>query len=377
MTQPPQTARHVAFVFLDLNGGGIERTMLVLAGEFARRGYRADIVIMRSRGVLMDQVPEGVRLVELGIEGMRAAHLRGIRAFARYLRKERPDGIVSAAPMLNLVAILGRVLARSKARLVTSDRNDPKVAHYQGGRLKRMVLPRLTRWLYPLADVNAAVSDGVRDALALHLRRPPERLATVYNPKDITPLPDPRPRHRWLRDKGTRRVILGVGRMHPQKNFPALIEAFAQLARTDPQLHLVIFGDGALRPEIEARAAASGLADRIDLPGFTHTIRDELAAADLFVLSSFNEGLPNVLIEALIEGTPVVATDCRFGPDEILMGGKLGALVPVGDTGALKVAMETTLASPPAPAPRAALERFSTAGAADAYAALLFPEDAG
>ena len=138
-------------------------------------------------------------------------------------------------------------------------------------------------------------------------------------------------------------MILGVGRLTPQKDFPTLIRAFARVRRQRPA-RLVIVGEG--RPEARAAlmrlAAELGCAEDVSLPGFTHNPFCYMAHAGVFVLSSLHEGLPGVLIQALACGAPVVSTDCPSGPREILEGGRYGRLVALGDDAAMAEAISAT-----------------------------------
>jgi glycosyltransferase involved in cell wall biosynthesis len=146
-----------------------------------------------------------------------------------------------------------------------------------------------------------------------------------------------RPDHPWFQ-AGQPPVIIGVGRLTRQKDFPTLIRAFAELRRRSPA-RLLILGEGEERPRREALAGELGVSDHVALPGFVENAMGCMAGSALFVLSSAWEGLPTVLIEALAAGTRVVSTDCPSGPREILQNGRLGALVPVGDAAALAQAM--------------------------------------
>jgi glycosyltransferase involved in cell wall biosynthesis len=167
-------------------------------------------------------------------------------------------------------------------------------------------------------------------------------------------------------------VIVAAGRLTPQKDFATLLRAFALLP--DAGAKLVIYGEGPLRSELESLVAGLGLSGRVSLPGFVGDLPAEIAASDLFVLSSRWEGLPGVLLEALAVGTPVVATDCPTGPDEILEGGRWGALVPVGDPPALAKAMAKTLSLPIDAPAETVLARFDPAGIVDQYLAVLLPD---
>ena len=168
-------------------------------------------------------------------------------------------------------------------------------------------------------------------------------------------------------------VILGVGRLTPQKDFPTLLRAFA-LVRARRRARLVIVGEG--RPEARDAllrlAAELGCGEDVSLTGFTHNPFCYMAAASVFVLSSLHEGLPGVLIQALACGVPVVSTDCPSGPREILEGGRYGRLVALGDFSAMADAIGEALGRPGDREARMARGRqFTVERAVDRYLGLL------
>ena len=145
------------------------------------------------------------------------------------------------------------------------------------------------------------------------------------------------------------RVILGVGRLVPQKDFQTLLRAFALLVPDMPDIRLIVLGEGRERSRLQALAAELQVQERVALPGFSRNPYAHLGHTALFVLSSRWEGFANVIVEALACGTPVVATDCPSGPAEILEGGAYGELTPVGDAPALANAMQRALVRPRTP----------------------------
>ncbi len=172
-----------------------------------------------------------------------------------------------------------------------------------------------------------------------------ERITVIYNPSVVkaevwakaqAPLDHP-----WFKPDQPP-VLVAVGRLQMQKDYPTLIRAFAQV-RQSRRARLLILGEGKERLMLEALIKKLGLEQDVSLPGFVMNPYAYMARASLFVLSSRWEGLPTVLIEALCCGTPVVSMDCPSGPREILRGGKYGPLVPVGNADALARAIETTL----------------------------------
>jgi glycosyltransferase involved in cell wall biosynthesis len=140
-------------------------------------------------------------------------------------------------------------------------------------------------------------------------------------------------------------VIVGAGRLTPEKDFPTLIRAFARFRKTQPA-RLIIVGEGPLEAPLRELTVSLGIAEDVDFPGFTPNPFAYMQRAALFVMSSAWEGSGNVLVEALALGVPSVSTDCPFGPRETLADGRYGSLVPVGDDVALAEAMQKTLAHP-------------------------------
>jgi glycosyltransferase involved in cell wall biosynthesis len=286
--------------------------------------------------------------------------------------------VLAAEAHHNLMMVWARHLARLDCRIVLSEHihsssHDPRFnpwAHHH-------LLPVLRR-AYLKADAIVTVSDGLADDLAAHGQIPRDRIARVYNPvvgsdlllKASQPLDHP-----WFA-AGAPPVILGAGRLHPQKDFATLIRALAALRSRRPA-RLVILGartDAEYAVALQALAAELGVAQDVEMPGFAHNPFAFMSRAAVFVLSSRYEGLGNVLIEALACGTPVVSTDCPSGPAEVLDGGRFGPLVPVGDVAALGRAIEGLLDDPPTPQSlRARAGRFTVGRAVDHYLRLLLP----
>ncbi len=361
----------IAFFLPSLNGGGAERVILNLLEGITERGIRVDLVLAAAKGAFLEQLPSGVRLVDLHS----ARVLRSVGPLASYLRRERPRVLVSSMNYANLVALWAARLARQGTPVVVTVHTTLSQSKPGAGRLSTRISPHLLRVFYPWAARVVAVSRGAADDLARSsgLRR--DLLEVVYNPV-ITPAvlagASQAPDHPWF-GPGQPPVILGVGRLTRQKDFPTLIRAFAETRRRRPA-RLIILGEGEDRAALTALAGELGVADDIALPGFRENALAYMAGSALFVLSSAWEGLPTVLIEALAVGTRVVSTDCPSGPREILQDGRLGSLVPVGDPAALAAAMLEALEQPARKAPLDELRPFTRDAAVDHYLRLI--EDA-
>ncbi len=359
---PRYPTKHIAIFIYGLTGGGAQRRTLTLANAFAACGHQVDLVLVRGEGVLEPQVAPRVRVIALDRadrllgRAIRTSRTRGVQTFAsipalaRYLRRQQPDLLLSAASHVNLVAVAGWRLARLPIALVLRASNHPtgNLANFPPAqRLIRAWMRWLTRRFYPRADLVVAVSDGVAEELARLTGMPRERILTVYNPVTTPALAarmaDPLD-HPWL-EASDAPLLLAAGTFKIQKDFRTLVEAFARLHRRRP-VRLAILGDGPMRPAIAQRVRELGLEEDVLLPGFILNPLPWMRRASVFVLSSMWEGLPGVLIEAMACGCPVVSTDCPSGPREILEGGRWGPLVPVGDSRALAAAIADQLDRP-------------------------------
>jgi len=346
-TQSPRknAQRPKIAVFVSFSGtGGVERMVLNLVRGLADLGANIDLIPVRTESTYVETFPAQVHSVDLG-----ASHtLTSLPGLARYLRTERPTALLAAKDRANQVAILARYFAGVSTRVVL--RMGTTVSAAMAGKhlIKKHLWYLRMRVLYPFADAVVAVSNGVADDLAKNAGLSPTLLRVIQNPV-ITPelmaLADQPVEHPWF-SPGNAPVIMGVGRLTRQKDFPTLLRAFA-LVREKRPCHLTILGEGRDRVMLESLARELGIRHDVCFPGFVENPYAYMRKAALFVLSSAWEGSPNVLTEALALGTPVVSTDCPSGPREILANGRYGPLVRMGDYHALARSILTTIDSPP------------------------------
>ena len=336
--------------------------MLTLANALADVGERVDLVVGSSRGPFRAHLSDNVRLVDLQSGRMGLS----IVALIRYLRHERPAAFVSSLNHANVISVIARSLSGVRTRLIVCVHNT--VSRSASRRWRDKALPALMRMTYPWADQIVAVSHGVADDLARHLKLDRQLIEVIYNPV-VTPslkeAAEESVEHPWL-SADAPPVVIGVGRLTSQKGFDFLIRAFARL-RERRDARLVILGEGELRNDLETLVDELGLDKYVSLPGFVSNPYASLRQATVFVLSSRSEGLPTVLIEAMACGTSVIATDCPSGPREILEKGKWGRLVPVGDVPALALAIEATLSDLNHPSVAVRAMEFDVACAVERY----------
>jgi exopolysaccharide biosynthesis WecB/TagA/CpsF family protein len=354
----------VAFFMHDLSGGGVERMRLRLAAALAARGHAVTLIVQGASGALRNERPPGVALVDLDRRHSRDC----VGPLAAWLRRHRPDILVSSLDHNNIAALCARALAGRATALVICQHNALSAEAALGWRYR--VVPLLYRLLAPWADEIVAVSRGVADDLAAATGVPRAHMSVIHNPVAAELARDaPTPPHAWLADRAVP-VFLFAGRLVRQKDPMLLLQAFALRLRTGAA-RLIVLGDGPLLADMRRACADLGLDQDVHFAGFVADPRAWMAHAAALVLSSRYEGFGNVIVEAMACGTPVIATDCPHGPGEILAGGRFGWLVPVGDAAALAAAMaDDARASFPATRLMQRAQEFSIAACVARHEAL-------
>ena len=334
-------ADRILLVLPSLERGGGERVLLQLARSFLAAGREVHIAALLGGGPLRSHIAEGVTLHELvdphdATKGFALAR-RALPRLVSLLRAIQPQAVLSTMTGTNLLAVLARMRARGGMRLVL--REASSLVNTRSV-LKRQAM----RWLYRRADALVAVSIGVaQDLYSLGISN--EQIHVIHNPIDRDRLQRLANVGSGLTEADGAPYVIALGRLTEAKDYPTLLRAYAssELRRTH---RLVIVGEGEQRARLRDAARELGIVDRVVLAGGMDNPFHVLAGAALLVLSSRWEGYPNVLLEALALGVPVVATDCRHGPRELLDGGRYGRLAPVADPTALARVMEVECAHP-------------------------------
>ncbi len=360
----------IAFYMRLLYGGGAERVVVNLMAGMVARGIAVDLVLNTVSGPFMSQVPDAVNVVDLAAPRM----VEGLPKLANYLKTVQPDVLITGLHYNSEISLWARALARlqgnRKTKVLVIEHNTLSI-HSERRRTDRWA-PLLSRWFYSWADHVVAVSQGAATDLSQVAKLSQDEIDVIYNPV-ITPSLEEQAAesldHPWFQP-GEPPVILGIGRLEPQKDFATLVRAFAKLQKQQ-DCRLVLLGAGQQHVELEQLAKQLGVKDSVKLLGFVANPHRYLARSSLFVLSSAWEGLSNVLIEAIALGVPVVSTDCPCGPSEVLAGGKYGRLVPVGDWETMATAMAESLSNHILEAPETWLKQFSQEAVTERYLEVL------
>lgn len=336
--------KKVALFIPSLKGGGAERAMLNLANEFSKKdAFKVDLILSMKEGTYLAEVNDKVNIVDL-----KAINVpRSLFPLIKYLRKEKPNVLISTLAHASVVSVLANILSGAKAKIVIRMANTFSQVLKNIAFFPRTILFYGVKIFFRFADEIVTVSGGVADDLSRETKISRDRMRVIYNSTDVDKIEDKCKEsvdHPWLKNKITP-VILSVGRLTVEKDYPTLIRAFAILSEKS-NFRLIILGEGKKRDELSELIRKLNLQDRIDMPGFVKNPFAYMANCDVFVLSSATEGLPNTLIEAMACGVSVVSTDCPSGPREILDNGKYGKLVQVGDDDALAKAILETISNP-------------------------------
>jgi glycosyltransferase involved in cell wall biosynthesis len=318
----------IMFYVQSLVAGGAQRVVAVLANHWAEGGKDVVIVTLDAPSTDFYTLDSRVRRIQLqygarsGDGGVRATYRR-VRALRKLIRVERPEVAVAMMDTANVVLALARLGIRDGI-FVGSERIYPPFS----GIPRHWELMRGLVYRY----LDVVVAQTSTTARWLKANAWSRNIRTIPNPIAL-----PLDRHDPIIEVDFavgKRVLLGVGRLVPQKNMVALVEAFAAAARQSHDWILVILGEGPERARIQERVVDLQIGDRVRLVGKAGNTGDWYARADLFAMTSNFEGFPNTLLEAMAHGVAAVAFDCDSGPSDLIRPGVDGYLVPPGEVGA-------------------------------------------
>lgn len=321
---------HVLFVIPTLTGGGAERVIVTLARYLDRRKFRVTLAVVDTRNAVMrDEVPADVDFIDLGGRRVRYALFRIVALVWRL----RPDVVFSTLGHLNVALAMVRFLLPRGVRTVA--RETTVVSCSLAMQKHRAMWESLYRRFYRRHDEVICQSNYMRDDLVQNYAFPAPRARVIHNPVDIERIRTLASAPVALPELPANAIrLVAAGRLDREKGFDLLIEALRLL--DDPTLHLSVLGDGPLAANLASQVSRNGLSQRIHFAGFQPNPFSWFARADLFVLSSLYEGFPNVVLEALACGTPVVAVPAPGGTREILDG--VGGCVIAREVGAAALA---------------------------------------
>lgn len=362
--------RKILFVYSDLNSGGIIKVIKNILRYIDYDSFEVAILLYNSPD--FNPFSPQVRILSIdkpqrnGIAQIKDFFLRA-KAIAKKIESLNPDIVFSHFNRINVNVLYAKHYLKSvRPKFIAVEHTSPAaefnyslsdmfkgIYHYPNNGiiinllyiLSNIILRIFIRRHYPKADLVIAVSKGIKDELENSFGVKSDKIRVVYNPvdnKELRTLSEESVQHGL--EKGVINIVT-VGRLERQKDHKTLIEAFSMFSK-EHDSHLYIVGEGSYKNYLEALIADKDLSDRVTLTGYLDNPFPLINAADIFVLSSIYEGFGLVLVESMFLGTPVISTDCKSGPAEIIRNGENGLLVLVGNADgiykALKEIVENT-----------------------------------
>ena len=329
------TRSNLAFVLPHLRPGGAEVAVVNWLGAIDRTAFAPLVLLKRRDGALLDRVPRDVPVIEVGGARAPAFTLRLRRALDRHC----VDIAYSATSAANLALAATSLLPGRPVRRFLSEHTSPDA---YAAEAKWAVLRRgITRYLYPKAERILVPTQAIADTLSSN--HPGLSVCVVPNP--VVNLSDTSVWHRPADHDATFFHVLAAGRLVPAKGFDLLIEAAGLLRDRGVNVRMTICGEGPLRAQLQATIDRLGLQALVTLAGYCGDLPARMRDADAFVLSSRREGFGNVIVEAMAQRLPVIATRLP-GPSALIRDGSTGLLVAPENPSYLADAIARLAASP-------------------------------
>ncbi|RXE70779.1 glycosyltransferase [Muribaculaceae bacterium Isolate-002 (NCI)] len=369
----------IAFLIQDLFQLGAQYVTALMIRGFVAKGYNVDLVVSKVHQDLLEEgtikpfeIPAKAKTIILPDRKAQ----NNIKAIRGYIKKNQPDAIVAMSTNYNFAlafAVLG--LSRSvKRKTVIAYVEHSSFAGLDLNTMKSS-RPRLFSkgWIMSSLlnhsfDVIMGVSAGTSQAIEYSQRRKPNSVVTVYNPVIdgfYWEKVKSEPSHPWIKVK-TIPTLVAAGAHSSFKNHKCLFEAI-RLANKKTPVRVVLFGKGKLTDNYRQWIDENSMNEFIMLSGHTDNLPAEIKAADAFIVSSDVESFSVVLVEALAAGTPIISTNCPFGPPELLKNGEYGTLVPVNNPQALADAIVEQIRNPRPAAPSEAWKPYTVENVVNAY----------
>jgi len=313
-------------IFLSsFSGGGAERTVLNIIRKIDKEKFEVVLLTMKKDIKSFDYsnfIPENISIIQTKAKRLRYA----LFDIVKVIKKEKPDILFTTLAPANKLLVLAEKISREKIPVIIREANTRSKVR------KLSLFEKLTtKFFYNKASKVISLSEGVKEDMVINFGVKRDRIKVIYNPIDIGQIDQLKNKVVYEIKKNLKtKYIVALGRLVEQKDYPTLIDAF-EVVSEKFDVKLIILGKGKLEKELKELVKRKGLEDSVIFLGFQANPYKFLNMADVFVLSSKWEGFGHVIAEAMAVGVPVVSTNCKSGPSEILKNGKYGELVDVGN----------------------------------------------
>lgn len=305
-----------------LQSGGAERVISILSSSFVDEFGTVKILLWVDAPIFYN-LDKRIQIISIEKECKSRSNLKKMIWFRHFILSNKPDVLLSFLTPFSLLSITA--LLGVKCNIIVAERNDP--AYLRGGYCMKKIRNFFFRRASGILVQTANNKEGYNNYLK-------KKISVIYNP--VFMLPEVKG---MALSTETKKEIVSVVRLHPQKNIPMMLMAFKEFYKKHTDYKLIIYGEGHQRTRLQEIIQKEGLSLCVSMPGVRKDIFDEISYAKMFVLSSDYEGMPNSLIEALCLGLPCISTKVS-GAVDLIENGKNGILVDKGDFMAMSNAME-------------------------------------
>ena len=334
--------KRILLVISSLTGGGAQRVFAYLANYLDSKNYNVILITVEDILDYREELSSSIIISNLDKKN-RWDFLKLILKLRMAINYYKPEVIISFLNYANIIALIATMFLNRKLRTIISVRSHP-LMYLSEARLA-LIKRWLIRFTYKRADTIVAVSKSIKRVLKKDFSLESDKIITIYNPVPIEAIrykSNQQIDHPFFKLKNSC-VIISVGRLNKQKRFDILLKAFSLVKSKFDNVCLIILGKGELYSELLTLSSQLKINKWVDFVGFKSNPYAWISNANIFVLSSDWEGFPNVLLEAMACGVPIISTDCPSGPNELISNGKNGILVPPSNEKALAKAMLTLL----------------------------------
>lgn len=312
--------KKITFFIFSLRHGGAEKVCLTLCNEFAKRNYQTELwIVDNSETTLTKMLDKQVLVFALNKKHVRNTFL----PIMKLLRRRKPARlIIFNIELAILVIILKKILILNTQIIVRSINTLSQAFTFPKTIWEKYIAKKAIRRLLIFSDKIIAQSTGMKNDLIKTFHIPEKKIVTIHNPSTlIAPV-------KSVQLEPSENEFLYVGRLSPQKGLMNLIEAFRRTYEKNKNIRLTIVGDGSEKEKLVALTEQLSLTNNIKFEGYKSSTEPYFERAKATLLTSNFEGFPNVLVESISRGTPVISFDCPSGPSDIIEQGVNGLLIP-------------------------------------------------
>lgn len=326
----PDDKKKLLFYIGRMGGGGAERVLVTLLKHLDCNKYRLAIVMNRMDGVLMSEIPSNVKIIDRSETYQTLWHFfKRTLGLADIIREEKADVVISFLTGANRSLMRCRFLVDSDIKFLLREGSNPDNMKKSSYTLKEKVIaPVEVKRLYPRADHIITASKGVMNNFVKNWGFEHDQFTVIHNMVDFDKVNSSVINRSEI--DPLKKNIIAVGRFVKEKGYNDMLKVFSNIRRRIA-CRLVILGDGPERTNIEKMVHDHSLDGDVVMPGFVQNPFGYMKASDLYLSTSHYEGFHLSIAEAMACGTVPVATDCDYGPREIITDGENGRLLPVGD----------------------------------------------